>query len=319
MPPPVNRTNVVCEPGLVQFNGAYFWSKQAITITKKDELFGIGSVMHGELEERASDRMYEISLRPIGEWESLGVLFPYFTALIGADIFGDTDTSLTVWTQSGRKYVFVNVAITALPDTGVKVGDTLLGDMTFTALIGKDKLPTDANAYYTLTTGQTYPGDAALSKAAILTRHPLLTWNDTIDVESPTVWDSFATVAGAQIKHALSLSPVKINGLGTVGMRLTEYKLSAQFQAAGSFTMADILTATGDGTALGASTTVNDLIIAYTGFHFRVYGAALREASFKFGTAEGDNLIQGLEARSSRSFSSGSVLPIGYAGTSAPA
>lgn len=319
MPPPVNRTNIVSEPGLIQFNGAYFYSKEAITITQKDEYFSLDSVMHGPLGERSSDRSFEIALRPIGEWESLGVLFPYFATLMGADIYGSTDLPLTVWTQSGRKYVFVNAAITTVPDTGVKVGDTLLGEMTFTALIGKDKYPNDANAYYTLTTGQTYPGDAALSKPAILTRHPLLSWNDSIDEESPTVWDSFATVDGASVKHALSLEPVKVNGLGTIGMRLKGYGITAQFQPAGAFEMSDILAATGANTALGADPTQNHLNISYSGFYFRIYAAALRQASFKFGTAAGDNLIQGLEARATRTFSTGVAVPLGYAGTSAPA
>ena len=208
---------------------------------------------------------------------------------------------------------------TTVPDTGVKVGDTLLGEVMFTALIGKDKFPSDANAYYTLSTGQAYPGDTALSKPAILTRHPLLSWNNSIDAEEPTVWDSFATVDGVSVKHALSLEPVKVNGLGTIGMRLKGYGITAQFQPAGAFEASDILTATGANTALGTDPALNDLIISYSGFHFQLYSAALRQASFKFGTAAGDNLIQGLEARATRTFSAGTVVPLGYAGTSAPA
>lgn len=318
MPPPVNRTTLMRKPGLLQISGAYFRSNGAITITQNDTYFDIKSDMFGKLEDRVSDRMFEIKIRPIGEWASLGVLFPYFSTVLGAEIFGSTDTPCTIWTQDGEKYVFVNAAITGLPDTSAKVGDTLLQEITITALIGKDKNPGDADAYYTLSTGQVYPGDASFSKAAILTKHPLLTWNDTIDPESPTPWDSFATVAGVVIKHQLKLEALKVDGLGTIGMRLADYSITAEFQPAGGFTMADILSATGGNTALGSSPTVNNLIIAYTGFYFSLNAASLRKPSFKFGTAEADNLIQGLEARATRSFSAGAPVPLGYAGTAAP-
>lgn len=309
----MNRTTIKRKTGLIQYNGAYFYSKEAITITQVDDLFDINSAMFGKLEERAQDRRYEIALQPLGEWEALGVLFPYFTSAVGTEIFGSSDVPLTVWTQDGDKYVFVNAAITTLPNLNPKVGDTLLGEMTFTALLGKDKAPGDANAYYTLSTGESYPGDAALSKAAILTKHPTLSWGGSAP------WDSFATVAGVQISHTLSLSPVKVDGYGTIGMRLQDYQVAAQFQPAADMGMADILTATGGNTALGSSPTVNALNISYSGFYFRLYAAAMRQASFKFGMGEGDNLIQGLEARATRTFSAGAAVALGYAGTSAPA
>lgn len=307
-----NRTHLLREPGLIQFNGAYFYSKEAISVTQQDEFYDIKAAAFGKLEDRVSDRRFEIKLRPIGEWESLSVLFPYFSTLIGAEIYGSSDVPLTIWTQSGRKYVFHNVAITGVPEIMPKVGDTLLGEVTFTALIAKDKSPGDSAAYFTLSTGQAYPGDAALSKAAILTKHPSLAWGGSAP------WDEFLTVDGVQIAHALSFEPVKMNGLGTVGMRLGDLAITAQFQPAGNITMSDVLTATGANTALGATPSVENLNVSYSGFYFRVYSAALRQASFRFGTGEGDNLVQGLEARATRTFSAGAAVALGYAGTEAP-
>lgn len=313
MPAAANRTQILRESGLIQYGGATFYGKDAISIVQKDETFDINTASFGKVEDRVQDRSFEISLRPVGEWESLGVLFPYFSTLIGADIYGSSDVPLTVWTQSGHKYVFGNSAITKVPDVMPKVGDTILGDMTFTGLIGKDKEPGEDDAYYTLTTGATYPGDASFSKAAILTRHPQLAWG------SSAPWDAFSTVDGVKITHELGLAPVKINGLGTVGMRLQNLGLTAQFQPAGAFEMSDILTATGGNAALGASPTTNHLNISYSGFYFRLYAAALRQAQFKFGTGEADNLIQGLEARATRTFATGAAVALGYAGTTAPA
>lgn len=318
MPPPVTRTQIIREPGLIQYNGATFYSQEAITVTQKDELSDVNSVNFGKLEDRPSDRSFEIALRPVGAWENLATLFPYFAFLMGQEIFGSSDVPLVVWTQSGRKYTFKNVAITTPPDISPKVGDTLLQDMTFTGLLSQGAYPGDANAYYTLATGQTYPGDSAFNRANILTRAPWITWNNSINPDSPTVWDSFGTVDGVQIKHDLSLEAVKVNGLGTVGMRIKDYQISAQFQPVGAFEMSDILNATGGNLALGSSPTINDLNIAFSGFYVRLYNAALRQSSFKMGTAEGDNLVQGLEARATRSFSAGAPVPLAFVGTTSP-
>ena len=97
------------------------------------------------------------------------------------------------------------------------------------------------------------------------------------------------------------------------------YQLTAQFQPAGNFEMSDILGITGGNLALGSSPTVQDLVIQYpgaAGFYVQLYAASMRQASFKFGTSEGDNLIQGLEARATRTFSAGAPVPLGYVGTS---
>lgn len=312
----MNRTHILREPGLIEYNSVKFYSKDAITITQQIETFDITAVGFGKIEDRASDRMFEIKLTPVGEWENLSTLFPYFASNLGADVFGASDVPLIVWTRSGRKYTFHNVAITGVPTINPKVGDTLLGEITFTALLAKDKAPGDSAAYYTLATGQTYPGDGTFSKAAILTKAPSLAWG-----ASPP-FDAFDTIDGVQIAHNLSLSPVKVNGLGTIGMRISDLQLTAQFQPAGNIEMSDILGVTEGNAVLGGSPTVNNLNITYSGFYVRLYAAALRQASFKFGTGEGDNLIQGLEARATRTFDGGSpVAPIalGYVGTSAPA
>lgn len=311
----MNRTHIIREPGLIEYNSVKFYSKDAITITQNIDTFDINAVGFGKIEDRASDRMFEIKLTPVGEWENLSTLFPYFASNLGADIFGSSDVPLIVWTRSGRKYTFHNVALTGVPTINPKVGDTLLGEITFTALLAKDKVPGDSAAYYTLATGQTYPGDATFSKAAILTKAPSLAWG------ASAPFDAFSTVDGVQITHNLSLAPVKVNGLGTIGMRITDLQLNAQFQPAGDFQMDDILDNTDGNSVLGGSPSVNDLNISYSGFYVRLYAAALRQASFKFGTAEADNLIQGIEARATRTFDAGSpVAPIalGYVGTAAP-
>lgn len=308
-----NRTNIIREPGLIQFNGSYFFSKDAITVTQTDEYFDVSSNMHGKLEDRSSDRSFEIKFTPLGEFEALAILYPFFSLDIGDDIYGSADLPLTIWTRSGRKYVFVNAQVTSSPETSVKVGETLFKEVTFTALIGKGKKPEDADAYYTLSTGQVYPGDAALSKAAILTKHPTMSWGDSAP------WDEFATVDGVQVKQTAKLEPVKMNGFGTVGMRLADLQVTAQFQPAGAFSMSDILTATGANTALGSSSTTNDLVISYSGLYIALTAATIRQAVFKFGTAEADNLIQGLEARATRTFAAGAPVPLAYVGTAEPA
>jgi hypothetical protein len=306
----MNRTNILRQPGLIQFKGATFHAKTAINVDQVDELFDVQSVNFGKIEDRPMDRRYEIKLTPVGQWDSLSVLFPYFATQIGADIFGSSDSPLVVWTRSGDKYTFNNVAITSLPQVNAKVGETLLGEITFTALLANNATVGNNNAYYTLETETEYPGDGTFSKAAILTKHPQMSWGNS----SP--WDSFYTVDGVQITNAITLAAKKVNGYGTIGMTLTDYQMSAQFQPAGAFTVSNMLDATGGNVAFGSSPTVNDLQIFYAGFYVNLRSAALRQAKFRFGVGEGDNLIQGIEARATRTFAEGNPVALGVMDTS---
>lgn len=308
----MNRTQILREPGLIEFNSAKFHSAGAITIDQLDEFFDIPSTDFGKIEDRVSDRRFEIKITPVGQWDSLSVLFPYFATQLGADIYGSSDVPLHVWCRSGRKYTFHNVALTSIAPLNAAVGNTLLGEMTFTALLAKDKAPGDSAAYYTTATGTSYPTDSTFSKSAILTKHPSLAWG------ASAPWDAFDTVAGVQIAHALTLAPVKVNGYGTIGMRLADLQITAQFQPAGDFDADDLLAACEGNGVLGASPTVNDLVVSYSGFYFSLANASFRQAKFRFGTGEGDNLIQGIEARATRSFTTGVADALGYAGTAAP-
>lgn len=305
----VTRQTIIREPGLVQFNSQYFYAKDGITVTQEDSPLIITAENFGEVDERVSDRMFRITFTPVGEWEALSTLFPYFATLHGAEVFGSSDVPLTIWTEGGRKYIFSAAAVTKMPTVKPTVGDTLLGEVEFTAILANGADPTDSGAYYTLSTGQTYPADAALSAANILTLAPSLAWGS-----SP--WDDFEAEGGIEFTFNLTLSP-KVTDRGTIGMSFAGLVCEAVCKPVLDAAMSDVLTAVNAGSALGAAKTKNDLVASYSGFYVSLNAAIMSQDTFRFSSS--DNLINGVRFRATRSFTDGEPDALAYVGTSAPA
>jgi hypothetical protein len=305
---PIQRSTVISEPGLIQFNSQYFYSSGPVTVVQEDAPLDITTEAFGRVDQRVADRLFRVRFTPVGEWEALSTLYPYPSSLLGTEIFGASDTPLTIWTEGGRKYVFVNAAVTRMPTITPTPQGTLLGEVEFTCLIADNTASGAANAYYTLTTGETYPADAAFDKSAILTLQPALAWGS-----SP--WDDWESEAGVTFDFALNLTP-KVTERGTIGMRLSSLTAEATCKPVGDLAMSDVLTAVGAGAALGTAKTANDLIANYSGFYVKLNAATMTQDEFQFSTSE--NLIGNVRFIATRTFTTGEPDALFYVGTAAP-
>jgi hypothetical protein len=310
----IDRTLVIREPALVVHNSVNFFSKGTITIQPMIQRFGIVTALHGTIDTtRMADIMFSIKFTPAGEWESLSTLFPHGALAMGTSIFNaGTDVPLYLITRSGLKILFHNVSITKMPPIRMSVKETLLGEVEFTALLKDETDSTDAAAYYTITTGETYPGDAAFAAANIKTLAYASAWGGS----SP--WSSFNTADGWTIEPEMTLEPVVCDGLGTVDMRLADLRVTAKATPLGP-TLAQVLTKLHQTSGLGASLLGNaaNLNISASGVYVRVYAALLADAG-RGAFAASENMVGECTWMGTRTITSGALDPLFYVGTASP-
>lgn len=310
----IDRASIIRGPAIVTFGGETFYSKGDITYGPTVGTFDVETDRFGVVDTRHSDRRFEISFEPIGEWEALSVLFPYATTAYGASVYGASDSALVIHTLAGTKYTFHNAAVTSMPGIRAGVSQTLLGEVTFTALLKNSTDPTNAAAYYTVAS-EAYPGDTGFDACAIKTLAYASAWGIT----SP--WDDFATEGGWEIGFDLSLRDEQVDGLGTVDMTFQNLKVNASCIPIGP-TPEQVLTAMdlqGSGNALGSCrvTTGDDLNISATGVYVRLYNANLDDADLGQGTER--KAVGQCSWLARRTVTAGSADPLFYVGTAAPA
>lgn len=314
----LDRTTILSEPGLIVFQSAHFYSKGAITVDFVGDPFEVDTDAFGPVDERDADRRIEIKFTPVGELESLGVLYPHASLVIGASPYGGTDKPVVIYTASGKSLTVHNCSITKMPDLVLSHRDTLFGEVILTGLLVDEADPDDANSYYAwAASGASYPGDANFSVSAIKTLGYKGAWGS-----SP--WDEFFTEAGFSVAFNTTWSDVPVDGHGTVDYRLQSLAVEVSAIPVG-IALADVLTALkfqGSGNPLGGSKVPSDDLIitnqaGSTALHFELLKPVLKQPQARFGAQ-----VKGvgeLVWRATRTITAGAADPLFYIGTSAPA
>lgn len=308
----IDRQTISRGPAIITYNGASFYSKGEITYGAQVEQYDIETDRFGPVDTRHADRRFEINFESIGQWTNLAVLFPYATAPIGSSVFGAVDTPLVIHTLAGETYTFHNAALTTMPTIRAGVKETLIGDITFTAILRNDMDPSDADAYYTVGSAP-YPGDQGFNSCDIRTLAYASNWG-------AAPWDDFATEAGWEVSFDLALRDETVDGLGTVDMTFQSLKVSASCIPIGPLPT-DVLDAQelqGNGNALGAcrATTGRDLNIFADGVYIRLFNANLDNADLGQGTNR--KVIGSSEWMSRRTVTGGFTDPLFFVGDTAP-
>lgn len=277
--PSIDRATIITGPALITYNSQKFWSKGDITLTPINERFTIDTAHAGPVDERIQNRSIEVTFEPSGRFTTAlaAVMWPYAATNIGTDVFGTTDTALTINTRAGTQIVVHNAAVTSMPNLRLGVTQTLQGEMTFTGLLKNNTDPSNAAAYYTISS-VAYPGDTGFAIADIKT----LAYSSAWGASAP--WDDFLTEAGWEVAFDLQLAPKIVDGLGTVGMSLQSLAVTASAIPVGP-TEAEVLAAMQATGTLGASiSTANDLVVSATGIYFALSNAGIQESELGFGS-----------------------------------
>lgn len=274
-----DRTTIIRGPGTATFGTVAIYDAAGITADIETSSTDVVSSVSGKLDTIKMDQIGKVSLTPCGQISAdiIAALFPHQSPVIGASIFGATDTALHVHSVAGTKVTFHAAALTKCPDLILSpVKTAFSGSAEFTALVAKGKEPGDTGGLYTVASA-TYSGYPANTG---LTGHLYA-----------GTWDTFSitdTIEGWTVSVELALQPISVDSIGTIDMLLTGVTVRAKCRPVGP-TEATLLAALPALTARGQSlATANDLVITAPnpGLTVTLKNASLMTGPLAWGTTE---------------------------------
>lgn len=202
-----DRTTIVRGPCKITYDGATFYSKGGVTLTMNQSTFDKEVDGYGMVGKAKTDMQIVVEFEPVGEIEALATLFPFASTAIGASIYGASDKPLVI-VALDQTYTIHNAAITKLPSLRCTANNTQLGSVQFTGLVKNSANPNALTSYYTAGAGAAIGTvfDPALIIAAPYTA--------TLGASS------FSSSDGFEISFDLALTPIVVDGIGTVSMAL---------------------------------------------------------------------------------------------------
>jgi hypothetical protein len=216
-----DRTTIVRGPCKITYDGATFYSKGGVTLTVNQSSFDKQSDAYGLIGRGKTDMSVVVEFEPVGEIESLTVLFPYGATTIGAGIYSTTDKPLVI-VATDATYTVYNAAITQMPSIRCTATNTAFGSVQFTGLRENANPDDTTEGYFNVGAG------ASIGTA----------FNPALVIAGPYTGslgggDPFFTEAGFDVSFDLSLTPIIVDGVGTVDMALANIGASASFVPTG--------------------------------------------------------------------------------------
>jgi len=202
-----DRTTIVRGPCKITYDGATFYSKGGVTLTMNQSTFDKEVDAYGMVGKAKTDMQLVVEFEPVGEIEALTTLFPYGSTTIGASIYGSSDKALII-VAADATYTIHNAAITKLPTLRCTANNTQLGSVQFTGLVKNSANPNAITSYYTASAGAAI--GTAFDPALIIAAPYTATLGGS----------SFSSSDGFEISFDLALTPIVVDGIGTVTMAL---------------------------------------------------------------------------------------------------
>lgn len=301
---PLTRSSIVRGPAVVTFNGATLYSKGDISLELGVETFEVATALHGKVDERVVTRVARVRFTPDGQYESLGVVWPYGAMNLGDSVFGATDLPLVIKTKDGKTLTFAAAAVTRMPSLNLGATKTILGDIEFTCLGADNTAWTAANSLVTTATAAF--SDTTFDPASIVTQPYTGVWG----VSAP--WSSIATFDGWTVDFDLQMAPVTTDAEGIVDMTFQSLAVTAKCRPVG-VTEANVIAAlklqdTGNARGRSLQTGSNDLVISNTGVTVTVKSAQLKAGPLLFGS--GTPRVGELTWVATRKFTAGAASPL---------
>lgn len=254
-----------------------------VTLTPNPVYRDVENQITGAEDGTLVDLTWSLRGRPMAVWDAsyraalLPAAYHSFTAA-GARIIGAVNRAVQIDGTDGERYVLHRAALTRMPDLFLGLGQPLYGECEWTAYIKTAAALTDADAFLTQTTGQTW------SQADFPTGHQealcTAAWG------SVTGWTSLYAEDGFRISHDLQMREVRQGNI-TVDQVITGYRAAALFRPQQP-TSAQLLTSLkfqGASAGIGTrrSTNAADFVIAGSGISVTVENAHPNTGAFNFG------------------------------------
>lgn len=242
----------------------------------------IPSSLGGEQDAVLTDLVWKVSFTPKPIWDATtrGVLLPsayYNFTATGARLIGAANRAVTIQGADGEQYVLTRAIVSKMPELYLGLGKSLYGGVEYTAYCGQGKALTDADAFYSQSTGVSW------SQADYPTGHQetlcSAAWG------AVTGWSAMFAEEGFTLSHELKLEVVKQGNI-TVDHRIHGYRAMVGFKPQQP-TSAQLLTALGaQGTSMGIGTRLssraNDFVVTGSGISVTAVKAAVNKGEFMF-------------------------------------
>lgn len=197
---------------------ATFKSETDIVVSLEKETKERKASHLGKFDEILLSVRAEIKFKPV-EWDNIDVLFPWASMRLGQVLFGDTDSKTEIYSADGKKYTFHRTAITASSTIGAGVEKDLLGECTITALIGKGKSFSDADAIYSVADNQTFNPPNLDEDKIFSIPYKVLFGETEIEAEE-----------GVDIEFTPTINERKTDAKGVFDYVFAGYEVSAKFK-----------------------------------------------------------------------------------------
>jgi hypothetical protein len=205
-----DRTTIVRGPCKITYDSATFYSKGGVTLRMVNSTFDKETDAYGVVGKAKTDFQVIVEFEPVGEIEELTKLYPYGSSAIGSSIFGATDKTLVI-VAADATYTMSNAAITQMPSIRCSANNTAFGPIQFTCLVSISGNPNSLSSYYAVGAGASIGTTFDPSK---LITAP---YTATLGYGTPL---AFYSEAGFEVAFDLALTPVVVDGIGTVSMAL---------------------------------------------------------------------------------------------------
>jgi hypothetical protein len=237
----------------------------------------------GRIGRNKVDELIRVTATPVGTFDATiaAFLWPYGSAVIGASVFGTTDTAVYIHSLAGQKWTLHAAAITRMPSITLGGATPLYGDFEVTGLVKTATARSAANAIYTIA-AEAFAGTPSASSRVTL---PLT--SSTWAIGSP---ETIIPRDGWVIDFDLGLEPQVGADTGTYDMFVRDVVCRARClplnYADTRFNDLDI-DGTGNGIGTNARSTADLTIIQPNpGMTFVLQNAAIDQANPAFADLE---------------------------------
>lgn len=295
--PTFDRTTIVRGPCKIGYDGATFYSKGGVVLTQTNSTFDKETDAYGMVSKAKTDLQIVVEFEPVGEIESLTVLFAHGNTAMGASIYGATDKPLVITAADGT-YTILNAQITQMPSVRCSANNTAFGSVQFTGLLKAGGNPNELDDYMTIGAGASI--GTAFDGAKIITAPYTATLGGSL---------SFMSEQGFEVSFDLSLNPIVVDGIGTVDMSLQN--IGATITCIPTGVAKNAFQTYFDGLDSGEDLASSALDISTTtvgGLNFDCAAVQLIDAQSRFSPT--DNRLGQITLAAKRTFSSGAPVEL---------
>ena len=222
----MNRNQIIKGPAVIIRGDHTYFFREDITLNVSLEAYDVNASHVGVAGRHSTSKRITISGTPSGMLTNAPAYFPWDVKDVGSEIFGATDTPLTIHTLAGTKLTFPCSANQGVGSLHLGTDATALGPVTFVCIGAMDSVDTDPASRYTVEQAAMDASGYDFSKVRTPGYRATFTPPDN---GTPVVIEG---LQGFDVNIEPSWEDNTVNAYGLLGITLTGVRAYATFQPA---------------------------------------------------------------------------------------